>query len=167
MGRRPRRAAGRAALDYRRSPPHTGPGRQPASAAQLERKLRTLSGRRHPTTGARVSPLTIDYVNPEAPWPQLAELRRRTAAAGHELRPRLPVYPEYFAHNSEWPLPEALRAKLLRPCRRRRLCERGNATLCPQLTAPPQPIPVTPPVTPPAKLPTGFPARLPATLPPP
>ena len=61
-----------------------------------------------------VSPLTIDYVNPEAPWPQLAELQRRTAAAGHELRPRLPVYPEYFAHNSEWPLPEALRAKLLR-----------------------------------------------------
>lgn len=61
-----------------------------------------------------VSPLTIDYVNPEAPWPQLAELQRRTAAAGGELRPRLPVYPEYFAQNSEWPLPESLRAKLLR-----------------------------------------------------
>ena len=61
-----------------------------------------------------VSPLTIDYVNPEAPWPQLAELQRRTAAAGYALRPRLPVYPEYFAHHSEWPLPEDLRAKLLR-----------------------------------------------------
>ena len=61
-----------------------------------------------------VSPLTIDYVNPEAPWPQLAELQRRTAAAGGELRPRLPVYPEYFAQNSDWPLPESLRAKLLR-----------------------------------------------------
>ena len=61
-----------------------------------------------------VSPLTIDYVNPEAPWPQLAELQRRTAATGYALRPRLPVYPEYFAHHSEWPLPEDLRAKLLR-----------------------------------------------------
>ena len=61
-----------------------------------------------------VSPLTIDYVNPEAPWPQLAELRRRTAAAGYALRPRLPVYPEYFAHDSAWPLPDDLRAKLRR-----------------------------------------------------
>lgn len=61
-----------------------------------------------------VSPLTIDYVNPEAPWPQLAELERRTAAAGCRLRPRLPVYPEYFAGGSQWPLPAALKDKLLR-----------------------------------------------------
>ena len=43
-----------------------------------------------------VSPLTIDYVNPEAPWPGLAELQERTGAEGFELRPRLPVYPEFF-----------------------------------------------------------------------
>ncbi len=43
-----------------------------------------------------VSPLTIDFVNPEAPWPGLAELRDRTQAMGFALRPRLPVYPEYF-----------------------------------------------------------------------
>jgi FO synthase len=43
-----------------------------------------------------VSPLTIDWVNPEAPWPHLDELARRTAAAGFELRPRLPLYPEYL-----------------------------------------------------------------------
>ena len=61
-----------------------------------------------------VSPLTIDYVNPEAPWPQLAELQRRTEAAGYELRPRLPVYPEYFANGSRWPLPPTLKDKLLR-----------------------------------------------------
>ncbi len=42
-----------------------------------------------------VSPLTIDYVNPEAPWPSLQELGRRTAAKGFQLRPRLPVYPEF------------------------------------------------------------------------
>ena len=61
-----------------------------------------------------VSPLTIDYVNPEAPWPQLTELQRRTEAAGYELRPRLPVYPEYFANGSRWPLPPPLKDKLLR-----------------------------------------------------
>ena len=61
-----------------------------------------------------VSPLTIDYVNPEAPWPQLAELERRTRQAGYELRPRLPVYPEYFANDSQWPLPPPLKEKLLR-----------------------------------------------------
>ena len=61
-----------------------------------------------------VSPLTIDYVNPEAPWPQLSELERRTREAGYELRPRLPVYPEYFANGSQWPLPSPLKEKLLR-----------------------------------------------------
>jgi len=61
-----------------------------------------------------VSPLTIDYVNPEAPWPQLSELERRTREAGYELRPRLPVYPEYFADGSHWPLPTPLKEKLLR-----------------------------------------------------
>ena len=47
-----------------------------------------------------VSPLTIDWVNPEAPWPHLDELGARTAGAGFELRPRLPVYPEYI--DEEW-----------------------------------------------------------------
>ncbi len=42
-----------------------------------------------------VSPLTMDYVNPEAPWPGMADLRDRTRSMGFELRPRLPVYPEY------------------------------------------------------------------------
>lgn len=47
-----------------------------------------------------VSPLTIDWVNPEAPWPHLEELAARTRGAGFELRPRLPVYPEYI--DEEW-----------------------------------------------------------------
>ncbi|MGH9603996.1 MAG: 7,8-didemethyl-8-hydroxy-5-deazariboflavin synthase CofG [Terriglobales bacterium] len=42
-----------------------------------------------------VSPLTPDYINPEAPWPHLAELERRTAAAGQRLRARLTIYPEF------------------------------------------------------------------------
>jgi FO synthase len=44
-----------------------------------------------------VSPLTIDWVNPEAPWPHLDKLRTVTERAGFTLRPRLPVYPEYLA----------------------------------------------------------------------
>ena len=47
-----------------------------------------------------VSPITIDWVNPEAPWPHLTELEERTRASGFELRPRLPVYPEYLT--DEW-----------------------------------------------------------------
>jgi 7,8-didemethyl-8-hydroxy-5-deazariboflavin synthase CofG subunit len=42
-----------------------------------------------------VSPLTPDHINPERPWPGLAELRRRTESAGHELRERLAIYPGY------------------------------------------------------------------------
>jgi len=44
-----------------------------------------------------VSPLTLDFINPEAPWPELAELQRRSEAAGDRLVERLPVYPEYLA----------------------------------------------------------------------
>ena len=44
-----------------------------------------------------ISPLTPDYINPEAPWPHLADLQRRTEAAGQQLRQRLPVYPEFVS----------------------------------------------------------------------
>ena len=49
-----------------------------------------------------VSPLTIDFVNPEAPWPALTELQNKTEQAGFELKPRLPVYPEYFVNTDEF-----------------------------------------------------------------
>src|SRR5688572_3863838 len=42
-----------------------------------------------------VSPVTIDHVNPEAPWPDLERLAEATRSRGLELAPRLPVYPEY------------------------------------------------------------------------
>ncbi len=58
-----------------------------------------------------VSPLTIDYVNPEAPWPQLSELRRRTEELGFVLRPRLPVYPEYIVGNQDY-LPHGLKERI-------------------------------------------------------
>ena len=58
-----------------------------------------------------VSPLTIDFVNPEAPWPGLAELRDRSKSMGFELKPRLPVYPEFFLESDRF-LPASLKAKV-------------------------------------------------------
>lgn len=43
-----------------------------------------------------ISPLTPDYVNPEAPWPHLASLARDCARAGYRLVERLPIYPEFI-----------------------------------------------------------------------
>ena len=40
-----------------------------------------------------ISPVTIDHVNPEAPWPAIQDLERRTAEAGKALVERLAVYP--------------------------------------------------------------------------
>lgn len=53
-----------------------------------------------------VSPLTKDFINPEAPWPHLDALRRVTEARGFLLRQRLPVYPEYILDRRELLPPE-------------------------------------------------------------
>ena len=44
-----------------------------------------------------VSPLTPDFVNPEAPWPDIDGLARLCADSGYTLRERLTIYPEYLA----------------------------------------------------------------------
>ncbi|MFF8426460.1 bifunctional FO biosynthesis protein CofGH [Streptomyces sp. NPDC016566] len=49
-----------------------------------------------------VSPLTIDHVNPERPWPLIEELTERSRAAGFELRERLCVYPEFVRRGEPW-----------------------------------------------------------------
>ncbi len=49
-----------------------------------------------------VSPVTIDHVNPEAPWPELDRLREATEARGFRLAARLPVYPGYVAELDRW-----------------------------------------------------------------
>ncbi|GAA3060214.1 bifunctional FO biosynthesis protein CofGH [Streptomyces glomeratus] len=49
-----------------------------------------------------VSPLTVDHVNPERPWPQIEQLRERSAAAGFALRERLCVYPEFVRRGEPW-----------------------------------------------------------------
>ena len=44
-----------------------------------------------------VSPITIDYVNPESPWPQIDLMKNTISEFGFNLRERLPVYPEYLS----------------------------------------------------------------------
>ena len=50
--------------------------------------------------------MTIDHVNPEAPWPEIDRLRVATEAAGLALAPRLPVYPEFLSGG--WLAPRVL-----------------------------------------------------------
>ncbi len=76
-----------------------------------------LSGDRYPALlhaglndWGGISPLTVDHINPEAPWPQIAALRHATEAAGFELRERLAIYPE-FARRPEF-LAERLRPRV-------------------------------------------------------
>jgi FO synthase len=49
-----------------------------------------------------VSPVTLDHVNPEAPWPGLDRLRARTEERGFQLVPRLPLYPEHVDELDVW-----------------------------------------------------------------
>ena len=60
-----------------------------------------------------VSPVTPDHVNPEAPWPHLDDLARRTAGAGKLLVERLAIYPSYAQDPARW-LDAELRTPVLR-----------------------------------------------------
>ena len=53
-----------------------------------------------------VSPVTIDHVNPERPWPALDRLHAATEASGKTLAPRLTVYPEYVRDPEGWLHPD-------------------------------------------------------------
>ncbi|GAB4308926.1 MAG: 7,8-didemethyl-8-hydroxy-5-deazariboflavin synthase CofG [Methanobacteriaceae archaeon] len=43
-----------------------------------------------------LSPITKDYVNPEAPWPEIKEMEDLTVETGFILKERLPVYDKYI-----------------------------------------------------------------------
>ena len=49
-----------------------------------------------------VSPVTPDFVNPEAPWPHLTDLADKTAGAGKLLIERLALYPGYANDLAQW-----------------------------------------------------------------
>src|SRR6185369_8946336 len=53
-----------------------------------------------------VSPVTPDHVNPEAPWPAVEELARKSAETGKVLVNRLAVYPSYVRKPELWLAPE-------------------------------------------------------------
>ena len=79
------------------APPNLRPG---ALAALIRAGINDWGG---------VSPVTPDYVNPEAPWPHLERLRAETASADRELVERLAVCPRYAQEPDRW-LDPALRA---------------------------------------------------------
>ena len=60
-----------------------------------------------------ISPLTIDHVNPEAPWPEIEALSAVCARAGRPLVERLTVYPRYVGARDEW-LDAKMRAPVLK-----------------------------------------------------
>jgi 7,8-didemethyl-8-hydroxy-5-deazariboflavin synthase len=43
-----------------------------------------------------ISPLTIDFVNPESPWPDIKDVKHATEKAGYRFRGRLAIYPEFL-----------------------------------------------------------------------
>jgi FO synthase len=57
-----------------------------------------------------ISPLTLDHINPERPWPLIPDLRRATEGEGFAFRERLAVYPE-FARRPEF-VAEPLRPRV-------------------------------------------------------
>ncbi len=60
-----------------------------------------------------VSPVTPDFVNPEAPWPHLDHLAAETAMAGKHLLQRLTIYPHYVRAPERW-LDQALQTRVLK-----------------------------------------------------
>ncbi|HYL38908.1 MAG TPA: 7,8-didemethyl-8-hydroxy-5-deazariboflavin synthase CofG [Bryobacteraceae bacterium] len=67
-----------------------------------------------------ISPVTKDFINPEAAWPQISSLAARSAGAGFVLRERLAIYPEFGAR------PEFVSARTL-PHLRKLQAEDGYA----------------------------------------
>ena len=90
-----------------------------------------------------ISPVTIDHVNPEAPWPEVDRLRAATEARGLELVPRLPLYPEYARHPERWcderVAPHVLRASDADGLARAEPWTAGAAVSLPAWAAPDEP----------------------------
>ena len=49
-----------------------------------------------------ISPLTIDFVNPESPWPDIKDVKHATEKAGYRFRGRLAIYPEFLLSKREF-----------------------------------------------------------------
>ncbi|KIC15798.1 FO synthase [Leisingera sp. ANG-DT] len=55
-----------------------------------------------------ISPVTIDFINPQHEWPEIRQLAASCTQAGFQLRERLTVYPSYLAAGSGFIDPEIL-----------------------------------------------------------
>lgn len=51
-----------------------------------------------------LSPFTIDYINPDQPWPKINELRIICNALGYELKERLAIYPKFIKKSEFCPV---------------------------------------------------------------
>ena len=80
------------------APPNLNAGR---TAALLDAGLNDWGG---------ISPVTIDHVNPEAPWPHIDDLARECAASGRLLVERLTAYPRFVQGAERWLDPAVARA---------------------------------------------------------
>ena len=49
-----------------------------------------------------ISPVTKDFVNPEAPWPEIEKLNDMANAAGQDLKARATLYPSFFKNLSKF-----------------------------------------------------------------
>ncbi|MFX1301740.1 MAG: 7,8-didemethyl-8-hydroxy-5-deazariboflavin synthase subunit CofG [Promethearchaeota archaeon] len=43
-----------------------------------------------------ISPITLDYINPESKWPQIDDINKICKAKGYKLKERLPIYDKYI-----------------------------------------------------------------------
>jgi len=90
-----------------------GPGMNVQAPPNLAPEILELLLRSGLNDWGGVSPVTVDFINPEAPWPALRELEWRTRASGQRLVERLPVYPEVLRGDPEF-LDPAVREAALR-----------------------------------------------------
>lgn len=58
-----------------------------------------------------ISPVTIDFINPQHEWPQISRLAQSCAEAGFGLQERLTVYPRYLNEKDDF-LSDSLRTRV-------------------------------------------------------
>ena len=55
-----------------------------------------------------ISPVTIDYINPEREWPEIDMLKNNVQLMGHSLQERLTIYPNFQKPEKKFTSPEIL-----------------------------------------------------------
>ena len=90
-----------------------GPGMNVQAPPNLAPRMLERLARSGLNDWGGVSPVTVDFINPEAPWPAMEGLRELTEASGQVLKDRGPVYPDWLLGRSDFFDPE-MRKNLLR-----------------------------------------------------